>query len=517
MLDNSISLLLKSISFSLFLVVSANGQNKTDYLTNQEIKNDLGYLDQILQDISSYQGLNGYDYKRDFEAYLNHIEKQDQISKYNFGLFLSQTIGKIGDRHAYIDGYESRDEFFIPMAFAPYQGRILVLNFDKQKKRYAFHHAEYPYLKSINGTPVERILSKALPNDILAPKSSYFTRAIRELRDIDKVFAILKKELPNPLPITLSNDSGKSKEIYLDLVPRSERPKIWDERFHMDNFFLTDEEANNPEIINQFFSLKDQIAYIRLVTMVDKEDSPGFISYFNEFMAKAKSSQAMIVDVRDNGGGTRDMIQELAGYFIHPDSVYVVNATKQRGRLPLSEELKSELNTRYLFSKQHLNEEEQKAVDKFSRTFHPMYQLDRNKYSEYYYYLFNGSKLAVGKYHYNKPIYILCNERSFSAASVLVSVFKGLPNVQIVGTNTDGSSGNSERFELPHSELRGKISTMVSFQKNGNILDGIGTSPDILIERNLDQIFMKEDYQLRKLKELIQSGDEMRGKRIPLL
>ena len=43
----------------------------------------------------------------------------------------------------------------------------------------------------------------------------------------------------------------------------------------------------------------------------------------------------------------------------------------------------------------------------------------------------------------------------------------------------------------------------IYFQKNGQILDGIGTNPDIKIERNLDQIFWKEDYQLNKLKKLI--------------
>ena len=46
---------------------------------------------------------------------------------------------------------------------------------------------------------------------------------------------------------------------------------------------------------------------------------------------------------------------------------------------------------------------------------------------------------------------------------------------------------------------------MVSFQKNGKILDGIGTEPDIVIERSLDQIFMKEDYQLNRLLEIIKT------------
>lgn len=138
-------------------------------------------------------------------------------------------------------------------------------------------------------------------------------------------------------------------------------------------------------------------------------------------------------------------------------------------------------------------------------SFEPMYDLNKEKFSEYHFYILNGQKLSENKFHYDKPIYILANERSFSAASVLVSVFKNLPNIKIVGVNTDGSSGNSKRFELPNSELRGKISTMVSFQKNGKILDGVGTEPDMKIERNLDQVLLKEDYQLNKLLEVIKS------------
>ena len=44
---------------------------------------------------------------------------------------------------------------------------------------------------------------------------------------------------------------------------------------------------------------------------------------------------------------------------------------------------------------------------------------------------------------------------------------------------------------------------MVSYQKNGDILDGIGTKLDILIERNVDQILWRGDSQLNSLMELI--------------
>ena len=90
-------------------------------------------------------------------------------------------------------------------------------------------------------------------------------------------------------------------------------------------------------------------------------------------------------------------------------------------------------------------------------------------------------------------------------ASVFVAVFERIPNVRIVGENTDGSSGNSDWLKLPNSKLRIKISTMVSSQKDGKILDGVGTEPNITIARDLNQILWKSGTELEKLPTMILS------------
>ena len=105
--------------------------------------------------------------------------------------------------------------------------------------------------------------------------------------------------------------------------------------------------------------------------------------------------------------------------------------------------------------------------------------------------------------NYTKPVYILVNENSFSAASVFTSAFKSLPNVKIVGVTTDGSSGNSRVLHLKHSNTRVKVSTMLSFQRNGKTLDGNGTVPDILIPANEIQVLKGVDHQLNHLIMLI--------------
>jgi C-terminal processing protease CtpA/Prc len=487
-------ILLFAFSFSSY------GQNKTEYLSRNEIEKDLAYVNEILQSKSSYQGLNGYDYRNDFDSYLKSSSGK-QVTKYDFGLFLAETIGKIGDRHSFIKEYEIKDSLYLPFAFAPYKSKVLVVNQIANKTEFDLWDPKFPYLKSINNIPIEKILSQILPGEVLAPKIAYQTNAVRGLRDIESVFRNLKVELPNPVLLVVTNDKGINKEIKVKLVTKKAR--LWDERFYNGAFGLKEEQYNDKAILNKFFKMENNIGYIQIADMLEKENTPGFFDYLNNYMLSAKQSKALIIDVRDNGGGTRDIVQELAGYFIHPDSVYVVNITQQRGKLPLDEEAKEGLNSRFLFSKNALDSREQTAVGRFTSSFKPMYDLDKTRFSEYYFHVLNGQKITKGKYHYNKPVYILANERTFSAASILVSVFKDLPNIKIVGVNTDGSSGNSERFELPNSKLRGKISTMVSYQKNGKILDGIGTEPDILIERNMDQIFMKEDFQLKTVLEII--------------
>lgn len=490
-----------------FCVITFSFQVKGQdtFLTKAEVQADLEYLDEFIQQYSSYQGLNGYDYKIDIENYLEAI-KSDKVDINDLGVFLTRVIGQIGDRHAYIRGYELPGTKFFPMAFAPLEGKVLVLGIDKDVRQYKVWNKAYPFLKSIEGIPIQDLLSRAIPKDVKAPKDAFFTRAVRDLRDIEEIFSIIGQEISNPLTMTLVNKEGKDKTVTVELVDRDQRYNKWDEKRYRQFARLDEEDFNRPEILDQLFSLEDQIGHIYLPAMFAKEDAPALFERLDQFMEKAKSSKALIIDVRSNGGGVRDLIWELAGYFVHPDSIHVVNLARQRGEIPLTEDWVEDLHNRYLYARSELDKDEQDKVHEFNASFTPMYEVSDSKFSENYYAIFNGKKLSKGNYHYDKAVYVLANERSFSAASILVALFKGLPNIKIVGVTTDGSSGNSERFRLPHSDLNGKISTMISFQKDGQVLDGIGTQPDIRIERNLEQIQWTKDYQLEHLKEIIKQN-----------
>lgn len=496
---------MKTIKFIIclifsFLTIISKAQNKS--LSKQQIDQDLAFLTKTLNEKSSYVYLNGYDFNKSLENYKQNLKNTTRHE--DFGLFLAETIGKIGDRHAAVRDYEIKDSLFLPFIYAPEGNKVLVLKRNENKKLEILN-TKFPYLKNVDGIPIENFISKILPEEATAPKQAYFTRAVRKLRDIQKIYNVLNTPLPTSIKLTLSNSSFQNDTVLVvSPIDRTKRSTYWDDELERQYALTKDEDYNKKEIVDQLFDIKDQTGYIHIPAMVSKEDAPLLFEKINSFMTSIQNdSKALIIDVRSNGGGTRDITYEFAKYFVHPDSIYVVNATKQRGPTPLSAEYKESLHNRNLFSFSELDNQEQIKATQFLRTFKPMYDLDNKKYSEYYFGLLNGKKLAKQSFYYNKPIYILTNEKSFSAASVFVAVFKGLPNIKIVGTTTDGSSGNSERIELPNSKFQLKISTMVSFQKDGKILDGYGTTPDIKIERDINQILWKTDTQLEKLRMLI--------------
>ncbi|WP_313191410.1 S41 family peptidase [Sphingobacterium sp.] len=496
---------LKILIITIFNLCSifSNAQNK--WLTKKQVVEDIEFLRKILNEKSSYAYLNGYDFNVDFQNYLKMVKDSTRLE--NFGLFVTNTLAKIGDRHSSLStirGYDLNEDFFLPFAYAPINNKVLVLNYN-QNRELALLNSKFPYVKKIDGMDINNFLKKIRPEDIKAPKETYFTLAVRDIRDIQKNYILLEKSLPKKIKLTLSNPTFKKDTVMaVSIVDKSKRLRPWDEKFEVDYLFIKDEDYNKPEIIENLFSIKDNIAYIKIPEMVNKDEAPLLFDKVNSFMKSIQNdSEALIIDVRANSGGTRDLLYEFAKYLVHPDSVYVVNITKQRGPIPLPEDYKKTLHNRFLYSFSELDKREQKVVTEFLKTFNPIYELDNKKYSNYYFGLLNGQKLAKKSFYYNKPVYILANEKTFSAASVFVSVFKGIENIKIVGNTTDGSSGNSEWFDLPNSKLFGKISTMVSFQNNGKTLDGYGTEPDIRIERDINQVLWHTDSQLEKLRDII--------------
>ncbi|WP_196888748.1 S41 family peptidase [Aureivirga sp. CE67] len=490
--------------FVLSFLACEENANK-EFLDYEEVRLDLKALTKYLDQKSAYHHVTDFDYKEAFDKYLKKNEGKEFINKAEFGIYLDNILGEFGDRHAYAKGFELKDVKYLPFTLAPLNDNVLVLDNEKCDKEYYFWNINYPYLKEIDLKPIEYFALNGVPRDKHAPDNARFLRGLNELRDVSRIYTNLNLPLKDSILFTFTDVfQQKDTTFYVKMVERKERGRIWKEKIEAKYSKYKAEDYNNKKVCKKLFSIKDSVAYLHVPEMFTRKNVPGFFNYFNTFMKQIKnSSKALILDVRGNKGGYRDFTYDFAKYVIHPDSIYITNAARFKGAGALTDRQKIGIESRQLVAEEEMNEEEKLALEKFNQKFNPKYTFEDGIFGSYYYMVFNGKKTVNPDYYYDKPIYILCNEKSRSATSVLVAAFKGLPNITIVGEKIDGSSSVSPKIHLPHSRLELKISIMISYQKDGNLFDCVGTDPDIEINRDIDQVFWIRDTQLEKLKQII--------------
>lgn len=171
--------------------------------------------------------------------------------------------------------------------------------------------------------------------------------------------------------------------------------------------------------------LPENIAYIHYSTF-ESGLGAGNIDYI---LAGFSNAQALIIDVRDNGGGSLTNVESLVNRFIDSEILagYIVHKTGP----------------------------------------------GHNDFSDPYpYYI---SPVADGHYAWGKPVVVLTNRSTFSAANNFVSIMSSLPNVTIIGNTTGGGSGMPISYELPNG-WGVRFSGSSILDANGNITE-FGVNP----------------------------------------
>jgi hypothetical protein len=485
------------------LLISTSGYSQ--YLTKEKALEDLKEFKTLLQNQSSYYQVSNFDFEKSYNEVERKINQEDSIPVYFLAFELEKIISNIIDRHASIrmENFEEDDyellNLYLPFAVSSLGDNIVALNFNRTTKEYEYFDQAYPYLKAVDGIDIKDFLNKNAYTRKLSPKNAKQSDELKDLRDIGELYFKQGKITLKEIEITLTN--GKTDKKLL--LPVSNR-RNWYFDIGSTNFnrdyrdFGRDE---NFELSKLDKWLIDSIAYIAIPSMLSYEETPNLEPYLSSTIEKYKDSKAMIIDIRGNGGGTREILNTLSGYFVQPEqSPWIANVAYVRSDQFLDEDISS-MQSRFLYNynSEMLSDKDRKAIDSFNENYETEYKVDVNKFSEPYYMVLHSKKPI------NYPIYILVNEECFSAASVFTSALKGLENVKIVGVTTNGSSGRSQKFYLKNSNIRVKLSTMLSFQRNGKTLDGNGTVPDIIIERDENQVLRKGDSQLEKLIEIIKN------------
>ena len=104
-----------------------------------------------------------------------------------------------------------------------------------------------------------------------------------------------------------------------------------------------------------------------------------------------------------------------------------------------------------------------------------------------------------GKLYYSKPIIVLVNRFSASAAEVTAIALKSLPNVIIMGDTTAGANGPiseykdyTGNFNLPN-KWKVQLAQRATLDADKRVYEGTGLPPDVLIQQSLSDFRMNKD------------------------
>ncbi|MBQ8564314.1 MAG: S41 family peptidase [Bacteroidaceae bacterium] len=220
-----------------------------------------------------------------------------------------------------------------------------------------------------------------------------------------------------------------------------------------------DERIIHENYLNFDFYQTNGITYKKL------QENIGYMYYgsfsngisqnsLDHILAHLAPCNGLIIDIRNNGGGTLTNVDVLVSRFITQRTLagYICHKTGA----------------------------------------------GHNDFSEPYAYYYEPPQ---GHILYNKPIVVLTNRHTYSAANNFVQVMRLLPQVTIIGDRTGGGSGMPFTYNLPNG-WNIRLSSSPILDANGNDTEW-GIDPDIKIDMDTTAALNGHDTILDKAIEVI--------------
>ncbi len=414
----------------------------------------------------------------DFNQHIKELEQRvaNGITDNKFAIGLQKIVALGMDGHSGVSGFRLEDGY-LPFLVEPVDERFVAFEPDRTK----LVDPEFPYLSRIDGVEIDRWLEAA---STIVPHGSpqYIKRhALRELRNVNFVRSEIGLAKTNTLTVKLESADGASK-VVRELSLATRRP-IYGEW---------------PR--SQSRLIGDDIGYLRISSMNQQA-----VAEIREWMPRFRETRGLIVDVRDNGGGSRDALREMFSYLMDEhDRPSVMNCAAYRLHPSRSVD---HLVPRFMYRADSdvWTAAERRAIDVFRQSFRPEWTPPANEFSEWHYMVLNRLSRA-DLYHYDKPVIVLMNAKCFSATDIFLAGLKGWRNVTLLGTASGGGSARSETVSLGGS-LSIRLASMASFQADGKLFDGHDVEPDVTVEQSPESFVGNEDTQLSEAVRLLSNSD----------
>jgi len=434
----------------IILCLCTSPHAQTTNLTPQQIYEDLDQFQTELEERFAYLKVIRAEYKAAIRSIRRKAAQGLPLDE--FGLELEKVIALFIDCHAGISGY-STPEGYLPFQMGAIGDRTVAFWVDRSN----FLDPAYPYISRIDGKSMdewEQIIRLILPKGSPQFVKTY---VLRYLRYIQFSRGLAGTEQSGDVNVELESEDRTSQTV-LSIPVSNENTSVqhWPER--------------------QSQIMEGNIGYLRITGW----NSAAFTEVAT-WMPRFPDTRGLIVDIRHNRGGTRNVLRELFPYFVDTsDQPHVAGAAKYR----LYKDFDSDhLNGRNMHTKDWSGwtPAESSAIAEFVMTFEPEWDPPKEDFSDWHFWVVSKlSKLYA--YTYHNPVIFLMDSTCFSASDVILSSVKGVHNITLIGTPSGGGSGAYIVTTLKNSGLTLRLSSMASFQNTGGLFDSRGVMPDIFLE-----------------------------------
>jgi len=280
---------------------------------------------------------------------------------------------------------------------------------------------------------------------------------------------LTKGDIDKPITLTLRNPQGK---VFEETISRymsekgDELAEYKGTQFEQIIEFSKFQRLltlldNGLSDVYTYKKLKNNIGYLHISSFM------GNFPKFDELYEQIKETNALIIDVRGNIGGNSQAAQ------------YILK---------------------------HLTDTEFESCKSISRKYIPMHASWGMK-AEWYEsppHIIKPFTKEDKKEIYTKPVIVLSDEKSISAADDFCADFRTMKRGKIVGTKTAGSSGNPLQFFLPDGCFA-MVCTLKEFMPDGTEIIGVGVLPDIEVKETIESFLSGRDLPLEKALEILEN------------
>ena len=441
-------------------------------VSRKDLEEDLDYLEHVLMKCFSYLELRPVDYQGALDAIRGSLDEETSLNQ--FRLQLAKLISLFCDGHARLASPPAQ---YMPRGYAPfvagsYKDRVYLVDGE------SFVDPKHPYVTSIDGRPIAEWLEVASYTVVKESPQWRLRQSLQMLGYVNYIRAELGLPAKETIQLELESKNRKSsRKLEVEVARRPPREVEFP-------------EGNSRRI--------GEVGYIRIPQMTG---SSRFLAQLNQLMRQFKDTRGMIIDVRGNPGGSKNILLTLMPYFLKPgDPMRIIEFSAYRKPMELPKPMPdgfnmSSMSAQPVTSSHWKTEDQRKYIGDAIKAFKPTWVLPEGKFSDFYVLAFD-STMNPEAYYYEKPLIILQDSGSFSASDIFLGGFKGLPNTTLMGTASGGGNGWMDSYTLPKTGLEVVLCQTAKFRPSGEPFDGLGVPPDVVMEATPKDRMGKSDSVL---------------------